>query len=86
MLDHPLFISPSIASLAYWVSPRYVPSLIAVAVAPHDLRATFLPSTSLLNKVDVNEAEIGSECGLKYKGNEDIKIGDIFEVYKEEKF
>jgi len=38
-----------------------------------------------LNKTDVNEVTAGNECGLKYKGIEEIKIGDVFEIYKEEK-
>lgn len=38
-----------------------------------------------LNKVEVNEAGANSECGLKYKGSEEIKVGDIFEIYREER-
>lgn len=38
-----------------------------------------------LNKVEVNEVAANNECGLKYKGLEEIKVGDIFELYREER-
>jgi len=38
-----------------------------------------------VNKVDVNEATQGQECGLKYEGKAVIEEGDILEVYQEEK-
>lgn len=34
-------------------------------------------------KDDTNEVKSGLECGVKLKGFDDIKIGDIFEVYEE---
>jgi len=37
------------------------------------------------SKVEVNEVGADSECGLKYKGSEEIKVGDIFELYREER-
>jgi translation initiation factor IF-2 len=37
-----------------------------------------------INKIDVKEVSENQECGIKYKGKEEIKIGDIFEIYKEE--
>lgn len=38
-----------------------------------------------INKKEVDEAQENEECGIKYKGSEEIKIGDILEVYQEEK-
>lgn len=38
-----------------------------------------------INKMPAKEAVEGNECGIKYQGTEEIKIGDIFEVYEEEK-
>ncbi len=37
-----------------------------------------------INKVDVNEAGVGKECGIKYEGKPTIEEGDILEVYTEE--
>ena len=37
-----------------------------------------------VNKVDVNEAEQGKECGIRYEGKPVILEGDILEVYQEE--
>jgi len=37
-----------------------------------------------VNKVDVNEAEQGKECGIKYEGKPIVAVGDILEVYQEE--
>lgn len=37
-----------------------------------------------INKVDVNEADHGKECGIKYEGKPVIEVGDILEVYTEE--
>ncbi|MFN3301442.1 MAG: translation initiation factor IF-2 [Patescibacteria group bacterium] len=37
-----------------------------------------------INKIKAKEASEGEECGIKYQGSEEIKIGDIFEVYIEE--
>jgi translation initiation factor IF-2 len=37
-----------------------------------------------VNKVDVNEAIVGQECGIKYEGKPIIQEGDFLEVYKEE--
>jgi len=37
-----------------------------------------------VNKVDVNEATQGQECGLKYEGKAVIEEGDTLEVYQEE--
>ncbi|MAF13535.1 MAG: translation initiation factor IF-2 [Parcubacteria group bacterium] len=37
-----------------------------------------------VNKVDVNEATAGQECGLKYEGKTVITEGDTLEVYQEE--
>lgn len=37
------------------------------------------------NRLSVKEAQQGEECGIKYKGPEEIKINDIFEIYQEEK-
>ena len=36
-------------------------------------------------KVDVKEVEKGEECGIKFKGKTTVKVGDILEIYKEEK-
>lgn len=36
------------------------------------------------NKVDVNEVDMGSECGMKFEGNPKIEIDDNLEVYLEE--
>jgi len=38
-----------------------------------------------INKIEVKEATEDQECGIKYQGIEEIKIGDIFEIYQEEK-
>jgi len=38
-----------------------------------------------VNKKEVDEARENEECGVKYRGSEEIKVGDILEVYKEEK-
>jgi translation initiation factor IF-2 len=37
-----------------------------------------------INKVDVNEATQGKECGIKYEGKPVIEEGDALEVYTEE--
>jgi len=37
-----------------------------------------------VNKVDVNEASLGQECGIKYSGKPVIVEGDFLEVYQEE--
>jgi len=37
-----------------------------------------------INKMTAKEAVEGEECGIKYQGKEEIKIGDILEVYQEE--
>jgi len=37
-----------------------------------------------INKVDVNEAETGKECGIKFEGKPVIEEGDFLEVYTEE--
>ena len=37
-----------------------------------------------MNKVNVNEAEMGSECGIKYEGKSVVEVGDVLEVYLEE--
>ena len=37
-----------------------------------------------VNKVDVNEATQGQECGLRYEGKPVIEEGDSLEVYQEE--
>ena len=37
-----------------------------------------------VNKVDVNQASLGQECGLKYEGKPVIEKGDILEIYQEE--
>jgi len=36
------------------------------------------------NKVNVNEAEQGKECGLKFDGRPIVEVGDILEAYTEE--
>ena len=36
-------------------------------------------------KVDVKEVLQGEDCGIKFKGKTIVKVGDILEVYKEEK-
>ncbi len=38
-----------------------------------------------VNKVETQEVEEGKECGIKFKGKPLIKIGDILQVYLEEK-
>lgn len=38
-----------------------------------------------INKIEAKEALEGQECGIKYQGNEEIKVGDILEVYQEER-
>lgn len=35
------------------------------------------------NKVDVNEVNHGSECGLKFEGKPVVEVGDVLEVYLE---
>lgn len=37
-----------------------------------------------VNKVDVNEVAMGSECGMKFEGKSTIEIDDNLEVYLEE--
>ncbi len=37
-----------------------------------------------VNKVDVNEAGLGKECGVKYEGKPVVEEGDTLEVYLEE--
>jgi len=34
---------------------------------------------------DVGEVESGQECGIKFKGNFKLEVGDILEAFKEEK-
>lgn len=36
-------------------------------------------------KSDVKEVAAGQECGIKFKGKTKIQVGDILEIYKEEK-
>lgn len=36
------------------------------------------------NRLPAKEVQQGQECGVKYKGIEEVKINDIFEVYQEE--
>lgn len=38
-----------------------------------------------INKMEVKEVTEGNECGIKCQVTEEIKIGDILEVYQEEK-
>ena len=38
-----------------------------------------------IGKEDVTRAESGTECGLKYEGQPVVQVGDILQVYKEEK-
>lgn len=38
-----------------------------------------------IGKEDVTRAEAGTECGLKYEGQPIVQVGDILQVYKEEK-
>ncbi len=35
-----------------------------------------------INRIEAKEANEGQECGIKYEGTEEIKIGDILEVYE----
>ena len=37
-----------------------------------------------VNKVNVNEATQGQECGLKFEGKSTIAVNDILEIYQEE--
>jgi translation initiation factor IF-2 len=37
-----------------------------------------------VNKVNVNEAIQGQECGFKYEGKPVIEVGDVLEAYREE--
>ena len=36
-------------------------------------------------KQEVNEVAEGTECGLKFEGKLELEVGDVLEVYKEER-
>ena len=35
-----------------------------------------------MGPLDVNEVEAGNDCGINYKGDVVIEVGDIIEFYK----
>lgn len=38
-----------------------------------------------INKQDVEKARVGNECGIRFEGKVVLEVGDILEVYQEEK-
>ncbi len=61
------------------------PNVLAEVWRDEDLLEIGKLTSLKIGKEEVDQAEPGSECGLKFSGRPVIKMGDILQLYKEEK-